>query len=101
MIVASCCALTTAKLTLPHPQVLDDDGKKQRFKKVIVKHQLMAESAEAAMAEEEEQQCGRGRRGDETTNSRQGSKRPKAWSKSKLRISDADMRLEQYGGLHV
>ena len=60
----------------------------------------MAESAETAMAEEEEQHCGRGRKSDETTNSR-GSKRPKAWSKSKLRISDADMRWEQCGGLHV
>ena len=77
-------------IDIPHPhiQVLDDDGKKQRFRKVIVKHQQLAESSETTTAAEEEQ-CGRKR--EETMDSR-GNRRPKAWSKSKLRISDNDLR---------
>ena len=53
-----------------------------------MKHQQLAESSETTTAAEEEQ-CGRKR--EETMDSR-GNRRPKAWSKSKLRISDNDLR---------
>ena len=85
-------------LLLVRPQVLDDDGKKQRFRKVIVKHQQMAESSETTTAETEVD-CGP-KRGETTTDSR-GNRRPKAWSKSKLRISDNDLRSGHFGCLHV
>merc|ERR1719264_1564909 len=68
--------------------VLDDDGKKQRFRKVIVKHQQMAES-ETTEAPEEEEECSRKSEERTTTDSR--GRRPKAWSKSKLRISEDDL----------
>ena len=61
------------------PQVLDDEGKKQRFRKVIVKQMASAAGEEYD-----------GREG--TMEEGMGRSRPKAWTKTKLRISQEDLR---------
>ena len=80
--------------------MLDDDGKKQRFRKVIVKHQLMAESGEVAeAAADEDHSHSRNKSGKEADGAKSGNRRPKAWSKSKLRIEEIDLRLVYQKGV--